>query len=94
MLPALALLFVGGTCRPEPELLELSYPAPRHFPFPPWRIVLETVPRTCNLYGSPRICRDFSSGDHYEPEWMVREVCDALLPSLTAGDCTSSHRFI
>ena len=66
-------------CSPPESAASLAYSAPQTFPFPPWRIVLERTPGTCDLYGSPRICRDFSNGAHFEPEWHVREAIASLL---------------
>jgi len=75
----LALPRTTAACEPDPTAYALSYPAPRSWPFPPWRIVLETRPGTCNLYGSPAVCRKFSSGDAYEPEFHVRDAIASVL---------------
>ena len=66
-------------CEPDPAAYALSYQAPPSWPFPPWRIVLETRPGTCNLYGSPEVCRKFSSGDSYEPKFHVRDAIASVL---------------
>ena len=74
-------------CSPPADALARSYAAPRRFPFPPWRLVLETKPGTCNLYGSRRICHDFSSGDHFEPEFHVREAIASHLLHCNTKPC-------
>ena len=80
----------GPGCAPnvgDRNFFNLSYQAPRHFPYPPWRLVLETEPGTCDLYGDKRVCNDFSSGDHYEPEFMIRDVIASLLTGCDMRKC-------
>jgi hypothetical protein len=78
-----------GACKPPPQYASLSYASPVIFPFPPWRIVLERRPGTCDLYGSPRVCRDFANGQHFEPEWHVREAIASLLLMCQSRPCNT-----
>jgi FkbM family methyltransferase len=58
---------------------ELSYPAPRYFPFPPFRVVLETTRGSCNLAGGPPSCALFSSGSLMMPEPFVVQTIASFL---------------
>ncbi|KAL1511294.1 hypothetical protein AB1Y20_006099 [Prymnesium parvum] len=85
--PALA-----ASCSPPREDYERSYAAPRYFPFPPFRIVLETSPGECDL-GAPAYngsrrstraerqahCRSFERGGEMMPEPFVVQVIASFL---------------
>ena len=51
---------------------------------------METKPGTCDLYRGKKICRDFSAGNHSEPEFIVREVIASFLNGCDGPrDCTA-----
>ena len=71
----------------------LSYAAPRYFPFPPFRVVLETAAGTCDL-ASPvgtdaakrhEYCAAFERGDLMMPEPFVVQAIGSFL-----GHCPSA----
>ena len=49
-----SLLSSQLACKPPAKGYALTYAAPRYFPFPPFRIVLETEPGLCDL-GAPAV---------------------------------------
>eukprot|EP00966_Prymnesium_polylepis_P096242 2230014-Prymnesium_polylepis.1 len=75
--------------------MQLTYAAPRYFPFPPFRIVLETKPGECNLgapshnisnanrpttrEGRQQVCASFERGGEMMPEPFVVQVIASFL---------------
>ena len=61
----------------QPELhhaFDRSYILRAPWPFPMFRMVLETVPGTCDLYGLPHFCLRYEFGLWDEPERHVTEA--------------------
>jgi len=52
---------------------------PNRFPFPPIRLVMETIPGTCNFYSQTDYCSRFSNDQDFEPEYHVKEVIASFL---------------
>ncbi|CAD7964289.1 unnamed protein product, partial [Amoebophrya sp. A25] len=50
----------------------LSYECPKLFPFPPCRLVMETVPKSCNLYYHANRCSSWTSGGEFDLDPHVR----------------------
>lgn len=86
----LLLLTPNGThghnqkhARPPPPTtpaLARSYEAPRQYPFPPHRLVLESIPKTCDLFlPGPQLCEEWTRGRSYEYESHNREVLASVL---------------
>ena len=81
-------------CVRNATLLARSYPMPARFPFgTPFRLVMETVPRSCDLYDGVQvemsngssfrsICELFSDGVLMQPEVHSRQIIASFL-----GDC-------
>jgi FkbM family methyltransferase len=74
-------------CKNASSFLQRSYPFPQFFPFPPWRIVLEEEPGTCDMFGGGDTCKIFSEGKQFEPEYHVREVIASFLTGCTFRKC-------
>ena len=64
-----------------PSLLARSYPIPPRWPFPRnVRLVMETVPSTCDFYANnPKFCGQFAADRTFEPEYHVREAIASFL---------------
>ena len=79
-------------CTPPSADLLTTYGAPRYFPFPPFRVVLETKPGSCDL-GAPAFegghpttlevrrkhCASFERGGEMMPEPFVVQVIASFL---------------
>ena len=65
----------------------LSYAAPRHFPFPPFRQILETAHGRCDLAGGAPNCAKFSRGELMMPEPFVVQAIASVL-----GHCPYASR--
>ena len=74
--------FSTSTCSADASALARSYLAPHYFPFPPFRVVLETSPGACDLAAPTNrrmrrgaskasFCADFSRGALMMPEPFV-----------------------
>ncbi|CAD7929625.1 unnamed protein product [Amoebophrya sp. A120] len=61
------------------DLRDLSYPAPKFFPFHPHRLVMETVPGTCNLFLHRHLCEEWSAGKAFEFDPHNREAMASVL---------------
>lgn len=81
-------------CEAGVELRSRSYQAPRYFPFPPFRVVLESSPRTCDLAAPATssadvraaACASFSRGTLMMPEpFVVQTIASFLAHCKTAG---------
>lgn len=75
------------------SVLQRTYTAPRYWPFPAFRIVLETKPGLCDLAApeadadKPRHCAAFERGELMMPESFVVHAIASFL-----GHCPSSAR--
>lgn len=74
--------------------LTLSYPLPAYYPLPPLPLVMETIPRGCDLCWDkleehPNPCELLSERKVWNPDPHVREaLVSALLPcTLSPGEC-------
>ncbi|CAD7960078.1 unnamed protein product [Amoebophrya sp. A120] len=72
----------------ESPYYDLSYACPKIFPFPPCRLVMETVANTCNLFFHATRCKTWSQGLEFEIDPHVREV----LASVLLPDCQDPWR--
>jgi FkbM family methyltransferase len=65
----------------------LAYPLPAYFPFPALPMVMESLPRACDLCwdgersggGGPSPCERISEREEYEPDAHVREALASVL---------------
>ena len=77
----------------SPSLLDRSYLLPKHYPFPPIRLVMDPEAgsnrsRRCGLYWD-RSCRKFSAGREYEPDYTMREVVGSFLVGCHGRTCAA-----
>lgn len=56
---------------------------------PPVRMVMETISRECDLFGGLEVCSAFSRGEHFEPEYHVREAVLSFLTTCLWSQCVS-----
>ncbi|KAJ1633733.1 hypothetical protein T492DRAFT_866181 [Pavlovales sp. CCMP2436] len=67
-----------GTCGPS-DLLQRSYSMRPLYPYGTIRLVMETVPDSCNLYRDRSACCRITQPSSYEPERHVREAAASVL---------------
>ncbi|CAD7968129.1 unnamed protein product [Amoebophrya sp. A25] len=64
---------------PYHDSQDLAYQAPSFYPFNPHGLVMETIPKTCNLFLMPHLCREWSEGKAFEFDPHNRDAAASVL---------------
>lgn len=67
----------------------LSYALPPRFPFGDIRLVMESVPWSCNLYANASFCSDVERDLNFEPEAHVKDAISSFLVGCHIRNCTA-----